>query len=1709
MHAGRARAAWSMLKLPDTGQTQDFTSTFGEDSNYTINPPSLADNGDGTVSDSVTGLVWQNADGGEMTWSNALVYALTNRVGGQSDWRLPTSHELFSILNHGTVNPALNTSMFTLSAAQYWWSSQMQAADPTHVWAANAGGGIGPHWQTETISAGGTSRYHVRCVRGAPAPSAPAHRFHNNGDGTVADLNTGLTWQQTAAVSTNWTAALQYAENLTLGGLGDWRLPNIKELRSLSDETLANPSLDTNYFPGANAAHYWSSTTLVNLTNSAWSVDFLSGLADYKAKSTNHFVRCVRGGAATAGFTAQFARIPAGLFAMGDHYGFIDPLHPSDEIPVHNVYLDSFYMATTLLTCREYADYLNAALLLGLVEVRSNYVYGVGGTNIYCDTYASDASSRIQWTGSAFVIRDNRDLHPVTGVRWFGAIAYCNWASTRDGVMPCYDLATGACILTNNGYRLPTEAEWEYAGRGGLYSPYAIFPWGNDTNASGALANWPASGDPFESGSYPWTTPVDFYSGALQVKTNFNWPGSQTTYQTRCNTNCFGLYDMSGNVWEWVNDWYTSDYYTNCVINHIVTNPPGPAAGGPMPDGKPYRGLRGGNWFNGEEYYGHGRVANRDPGYFRGPGDPTGPWFHVGFRPVRAALGVVAAGATLTQLVSGLHFTEGPTADATGNVFFSDIPGDTIYKWSLANQLSVFRTNSGGANGLEFDRAGNLLACEGDNGRLVSISTQLVVTALASTYGGVRFNEPNDLWIDGAGGVYFTDPVFFGHPDVQGGEDVYYLMADRSTVLRVVSDMVRPNGLVGTPDGASLYIADWGAGIVYRYTINTDGTLAAKTFFAAVACDGMTLDSEGNVYLTEDDVLVYDAAGSLIERIAVPERPTNAMSPAAPTAADPVWVTACITDDVSVVQATLLYRTGAGASQTNTAFLETMRTTAVKPWTGDGCDNPWTIAFVSANPFEQRSGSNYGGGNTNGMEFKQGTANLGDSMITATQTIDARGTAGFVEFWIWAAGLSGTAGWTFQLDAGSGYATRLSELTGTSHSWQVYHYDLQSAELVSNLSLRFQFAGGAAENRIDLDYISVKTLVADATWTSVPMYDDGVHQDGAAGDGVYGTQVPAQTAGTAVSYYLTATDSAGAATVEPTGAPTLTYSYTVSSVVTSVAKTVGMFLNTSNAFDGYTLMAPMHFTNTYLINNAGQVVHQWASSYEPGRSAYLLENGHMIRACMTKSGGPSTGGGEGGRIEEYDWNGTMVWAIDYYSANYIHHHDFKVLPSGNILLLVAEKKTYAEVVAAGFNTNLLDAQIVSSGYMLPDSLVEVTPTGTYGGIVVWEWHLWDHMIQDYDPTNNNYGVVANHPELIDVNGTGIKIPQFWNHVNAIDHNPQLDQVILSIRGNSELFVIDHQVTMAQAASHSGGRYNKGGDILYRWGNPQQYNRGTSANQILYQQHHTHWIETNRPGAGNILIFNNGIGRNYSTINEIAPPVDVTGVYARAAAAAFGPPTNVWLYTASPPTNFYSAEISGCQRQPNGNTLICEGIKGNLFEVNPAGQTVWRYLCPVTTEPLHQGDAIPVDPARTDQFMNAVFRVYRYAPDFPGLAGRDLTPYGVIEIYQDAPAVDLTNAAVTVDYGVATTAIGGLNNAYVAGMMTWTNRLTGACAAFSAATAWRADDIGLAIGDNIIVVAGTNAAGIPACDKVTITRLLPEPALMLGLVCALWALRRAA
>jgi len=233
---------------------------------------------------------------------------------------------------------------------------------------------------------------------------------------------------------------------------------------------------------------------------------------------------------------------------------------------------------------------------------------------------------------------------------------------------------------------------------------------------------------------------------------------------------------------------------------------------------------------------------------------------------------LIAPGAEVEKLTDGFAFTEGPAADAKGNVYFTDIPNNRIHVWSISGALSTFRENSGGANGLCFDAEGNLYVCEGGNRRIVKIDPQGNVTVLADNYKGKKLNSPNDLWRDAKGGIYFTDPRYGQKRDDMelAGEYVFYLPPQGGELLCVIDDMVRPNGVIGTADGKTLYVADQGGRKTYAYTVNDDGTLSDKKLFASMGSDGVTLDERGNVYLTGAGVTVFDSDGNKIEQIAVP-----------------------------------------------------------------------------------------------------------------------------------------------------------------------------------------------------------------------------------------------------------------------------------------------------------------------------------------------------------------------------------------------------------------------------------------------------------------------------------------------------------------------------------------------------------------------------------------------------------------------------------------------------------------------------------------------------------------------------------------------------------------------------------------------------------------------------------------------------------------------
>ncbi len=442
----------------------------------------------------------------------------------------------------------------------------------------------------------------------------------------------------------------------------------------------------------------------------------------------------------------------------------------------------------------------------------------------------------------------------------------------------------------------------------------------------------------------------------------------------------------------------------------------------------------------------------------------------------------------------------------------------------------------------------------------------------------------------------------------------------------------------------------------------------------------------------------------------------------------------------------------------------------------------------------------------------------------------------------------------------------------------------------------------------------------------------------------------------------------------------------------------------SSGQPGFILYSPLLSTTTYLIDKQGQVVHTWQSDTPPGASVYLLDTGHLLRCGRQPDLPDFSAGGEGGRIQELTWEGELVWDFVYASSERRQHHDIEPLPSGNVLLIAWERKSTEEALQAGRRPELL-----SEAGLWPDSIVEVRPRRPEGGEIVWEWHLWDHLIQDYDPERDNFGSVAAHPELVDINGTRPPQPDSptllerlkalgylaagatardrqadFTHTNSIAYNPRLDQIALSVPTFNEIWILDHGTTTEEAAGHVGGRAGRGGDLLYRWGNPRTYRRGTPEDQRLFGQHDARWVPVGYPGAGNLMVLDNGAGRprgRFSRVLEIVPPVDRQGRYALDAGGRFGPQEAAWTYTAPDRESFFAEFISGAHRLPNGNTLISSGPKGRLFEVTAKGETVWTFDNPFS------GDA--PNPHGDPPF--SLFRATLVAPEHRALAGRDLRP----------------------------------------------------------------------------------------------------------------------
>ncbi len=453
----------------------------------------------------------------------------------------------------------------------------------------------------------------------------------------------------------------------------------------------------------------------------------------------------------------------------------------------------------------------------------------------------------------------------------------------------------------------------------------------------------------------------------------------------------------------------------------------------------------------------------------------------------------------------------------------------------------------------------------------------------------------------------------------------------------------------------------------------------------------------------------------------------------------------------------------------------------------------------------------------------------------------------------------------------------------------------------------------------------------------------------------------------------------------------------------------GLIANTKSATKGYKLFGPLTSDTYYLINNKGEVVHTWKLKYATG-TAYITDEGHLIASGRDPVSVVFAGGGQNGYLFEYDWDGNLLWEYKYSTDAHLIHHDFAIMPNGNILAIAWEAKTAEECLRIGRKP-----ENTPKDGLWPDSVIEIEPEKPSGGRIVWEWHMWDHMIQDYDESHANYGNPSEHPELININlgkpfepfteedlagrkGAGLAAPTATvdnhgsdvYHCNAINYNAALDQIAISSPNMGEIFIIDHSTTAAESSGHAGGKYSHGGDLLYRWGNPQNYGRGTAEDEMLAEQHDVQWIPEGFPGAGNLTIFNNHAGMGpkgpYSAAFEITPPMNDDGSYQTPASGPYGPEGPVWKYTAPEDNPIFAPFISSVERLQNGNTLISVGPQGRFFEVTTEGEIVWEYWLP------YLGDVYLPDGSRPQPvgpFLYGVFRVNHYPPHHPAFKDRKM------------------------------------------------------------------------------------------------------------------------
>ena len=428
------------------------------------------------------------------------------------------------------------------------------------------------------------------------------------------------------------------------------------------------------------------------------------------------------------------------------------------------------------------------------------------------------------------------------------------------------------------------------------------------------------------------------------------------------------------------------------------------------------------------------------------------------------------------------------------------------------------------------------------------------------------------------------------------------------------------------------------------------------------------------------------------------------------------------------------------------------------------------------------------------------------------------------------------------------------------------------------------------------------------------------------------------------------------------------------------------------SYDGYNLLYPHNQPNVYLIDNCGRIVHTWEdeATNRPGNTAYLTSEGNLLKCKRNANISEDAiwAGGGGHFVEMRDWDNNLLWSYGLNNEQERLHHDVELLPSGNVLMIAWESITEEAAIDLGRDTSLLTQNI-----LWPDQIIEYDPSQDS---IVWRWRAIDHLIQDYDETKPNFGVVADHPNKINLNYDTSQGNADWMHCNSIDFDPLNNHILLSVPTFSEFWIIDHSTTTEQAAGSTGGFGGKGGDLLYRWGNPQAYDQGTEEDRQSFYQHDVHYIgeflDPWHPMVGKIGFFNNRVGEDFSTANILTQDFDMYLNSFGMEDGRFLPATTDVTITHPVPQEMYSTGLSSFQVLNNDNYLLTSGRFGYSFEVTPDdNRIVWEYKTPTIGQAIAtQGDTLSIN-------NNLTFRLKRYPLNFEAFDGRDLTPGNYFEL----------------------------------------------------------------------------------------------------------------